>query len=246
MSTALPGNQWQVLMCVFRKTYGWHKKSDYITNSQIIEATRLGKSVVSRSLQLLEAANIITRSGRVVGFQKDWEKWQPELAKRLTKVSQVDNKNTGEKLATCQPELATCQPELAKRLTKVSQPLVTQKKKETIQKKLIQKKDIVLPEWINKETWDAFIEMRKSKKEPLTNYGAKLIINALERLKISGNDPTEVLNQSIMNNWKGVFALKENKNAVNSKDIKQHYSTQFSTNYEDPETYFKKQGAANV
>lgn len=83
----LSGNQWQVLMIIFRKTYGWHKKSDYIANCQIIEATGLGKSVVSRSLELLEKANIITRNGRTLEFQKDWEKWQPELAKRLTKVS---------------------------------------------------------------------------------------------------------------------------------------------------------------
>ena len=140
----LSGNQWQVLMIIFRKTYGWHKKSDYIANCQIIEATGLGKSVVSRSLELLEKANIITRNGRTLEFQKDWEKWQPELAKRLTKVSHVANKleinhvpkvsqmannNNSEKLATCQLQLA-------KRLTKVSHTLDTQRVKVLIQKKV--------------------------------------------------------------------------------------------------------------
>jgi len=128
MMMPLSGNQWQVLMCIIRKTYGFHKKQDCLTNSQIIEATKLGKTVVSRCLTLLQEGNFIIRKGHIMGFQKDWEQWQPELAKRITKVSQTDNNKQEEKLATWQPELA-------KRITKVSHPLDIQKKKETIQKK---------------------------------------------------------------------------------------------------------------
>jgi hypothetical protein len=72
-------------------------------------------------------------------------------------------------------------------------------------------RDVTLPDFINKENWDAFLEMRKQKKEPATEYAMKLIINKLTKLQVSGEDPNEILNESIMNRWKGVFALKDGR-----------------------------------
>ena len=66
----------------------------------------------------------------------------------------------------------------------------------------------LLPEWVNPEIWAAFIEIRKKKKAVQTPYALKLIMGELERLKEAGNDPDEVLRQSIANSWKGVFPLK--------------------------------------
>ena len=72
----LSANQWQVLLCIIRKTYGFHKKVDYIANKQIGDATGLGKTVVSRVLHNLEDIKLITRKGKYIGFQKDWEMWE--------------------------------------------------------------------------------------------------------------------------------------------------------------------------
>jgi len=119
-----------VLLCIIRKTYGFHKKVDHIANSQIVETTGLCKAVVSRSLQRLELSNIITRNGKHIGIQKDWEDWR-KLAVQLTneKVSSSVNQS-----------LLNSQPQLAEQSTKVSSPAVTQKIKETIQKKLYKRK----------------------------------------------------------------------------------------------------------
>ena len=76
MKMHLSSNQWQVLLCIFRKTYGFQKKVDYIANKQIGEATGLGKTVVSRVLHNLNDMHLITRNGKHLGFQKDWERWQ--------------------------------------------------------------------------------------------------------------------------------------------------------------------------
>lgn len=65
----------------------------------------------------------------------------------------------------------------------------------------------VLPEWIKKETWEAYREMRQRKRAPLTDRAAILIIKELEKLKLSGNQPEDVLNQSIMKSWTGVFPI---------------------------------------
>lgn len=139
MKRYLSPNQWQVLICIIRKTYGYHKKEDYIANSQICEATNLGKSVVSRALWSLEAMNIISRKGKFVGFQKDYEKWE-KLATLLTKDKLAEQSTLDSKLAKqlTNQKLAVQATELAGQLTKVSSPLVTQKKKETIQKKVVE------------------------------------------------------------------------------------------------------------
>ena len=81
--TSLAPNQWRVLIFIIRKTCGWHKEVDYIANFQIGNATGLCKAVVSRCLKGLSDMQLITRKGKYIGFQKDWEKWQ-ELAEPST------------------------------------------------------------------------------------------------------------------------------------------------------------------
>lgn len=72
-----------------------------------------------------------------------------------------------------------------------------------------------------------FIKMRKLIKKPLTNRGLELLIEKLH--KLSDGEPNKmlaILNQSIMNNWQGVFPLKdyEKPKAQNkSKDIDPEY-----------------------
>ncbi len=66
------------------------------------------------------------------------------------------------------------------------------------------------PSWIDKEVWDAFVEMRqaKGKRAPFTERAAKMLINELDRLRGQGHKPDEVLKQSVINGWSGVFPLK--------------------------------------
>lgn len=86
-------------------------------------------------------------------------------------------------------------------------------KNKNINKKENKKKDIgdfTIPEWLDRKTWEAFLEMRKRNRAVPTERAKELLIKELEKLKQSGNDPVAVLNQSIMNNYKGVFPLRNN------------------------------------
>ena len=67
-----------------------------------------------------------------------------------------------------------------------------------------------LPEWIPKETWDAFIQMRKRIGKPATDYAIKLIVAKLERFKNAGQDVKQVLEKSITSSWQDVFEIKGN------------------------------------
>ena len=61
-----------------------------------------------------------------------------------------------------------------------------------------------------KKTYIEFIKMRKLIKKPLTDRGLELLIGKLEKLA-PGNIAMQkaILEQSIMNNWQGVFPLKD-------------------------------------
>lgn len=58
----------------------------------------------------------------------------------------------------------------------------------------------------------AFMAYRKNIKSPMTAHAVELLLNKLETLA-PGDPDTQVaiINQSIMNGWKGVFALKESR-----------------------------------
>lgn len=126
----LKPNDWQILICLFRKTYGYQKKSDYITNSQIVEFTGLDKSVVCRGLKNLADKKLINRENGVISIQKDWEQWQltkqsTKREKKLTKQST----NNGKQLTK---QSTGVDQTVNKKLTKQS---TTKERKKLIQKK---------------------------------------------------------------------------------------------------------------
>jgi len=67
--TYLSPYEWQVLMFVFRKTYGYCKKSDWISNSQLVGITHIHKAHVSRTLKKLKDRNIVTQTGNKISFK---------------------------------------------------------------------------------------------------------------------------------------------------------------------------------
>ena len=69
-----------------------------------------------------------------------------------------------------------------------------------------------LPSWLPEENWAAFVEMRKKTlKKPATDFALFLVLKELYALKELGQDPLACLNQSIVNGWADVYALKEKK-----------------------------------
>lgn len=65
-----------------------------------------------------------------------------------------------------------------------------------------------LPDWIPLKAWEAFVEMRLSIRAPLSNNAIALLIGKLGKLRIAGHEPGAVLEQSVMNSWKGLFEVK--------------------------------------
>jgi phage replication O-like protein O len=95
--TNLSKYQVRLLWAIFRKTYGYQKKSDWISNSQFVEMTGIRKSHVSRAIKELCQRNILIREGVKVGFQKDYTSWT-ELQKKLPNEVTVTSTGNSKKL----------------------------------------------------------------------------------------------------------------------------------------------------
>lgn len=65
-----------------------------------------------------------------------------------------------------------------------------------------------LPEWIPEQSWDAFMAMRRQIKKPVTPDAVPLAIAKLDRLRKAGSSPGDVLDQSTLNCWQGLFEVK--------------------------------------
>lgn len=87
----MSGSEWQFVMCLFRKTYGFNKTEDWLTGSQIVKITGLKKERVSEAKKRLLERGIVTENRNKISFQKDHERWV-ELRKSVTVVTEKRNK----------------------------------------------------------------------------------------------------------------------------------------------------------
>ena len=85
----------RVLWFLLRKTYGWGKKSDWITLSQFSKSVGLDRRHVWRTLKNLSAKKgmiVISRDDKsrpTYGFQKDYSKWRMS-SRKMTVISGDD------------------------------------------------------------------------------------------------------------------------------------------------------------
>lgn len=70
----------------------------------------------------------------------------------------------------------------------------------------------VLPDWVPKEQWDAWLEARAKARKPATEFAKQLAVNRLSVLKEQGHHPAAVLAECALNNWAGIWPLKGTKN----------------------------------
>ena len=66
-----------------------------------------------------------------------------------------------------------------------------------------------IPDWIPLPTWNEYLTFRASKdRKPLSTFAQSLAVKKLDELRSSGHDPSAVLEQTILNNWSGLFPIR--------------------------------------
>ncbi len=69
--------------------------------------------------------------------------------------------------------------------------------------------EIEIPPWLPPGIWKTYCDHRGRR---FTADAKRLVIEQLDDWRQAGHDPTEILSNSIMNGWKGIFAPKEHSN----------------------------------
>ena len=85
-----------------------------------------------------------------------------------------------------------------------------------------------LPSWINSETWETYLEIRKSKRAATTPRAWNAVIKQLGIFRTKGYDPNEILETSIRANWTDVYEPQKNGNGgnkTNGKSADRAFST---------------------
>jgi len=200
----IPGEERQILDCIFRKTYGWHKTEDAISLSQFSVMTGINKPCVIRAIQGLLSKKIINviekdnAPAKVYKFNKDFHQWQPlskkiTLSKKIIGVIKKDNPSLSKKIPT----------------------------KTTTTKTTITKTRATLPAGLSEETFSEYLDMRKKIKKPLLEKSFNRFFKSLSTIcQQNKASPEDILNQSILNSWQGIFPLKQEfKNVGTSKNF---------------------------
>ncbi|MHB1285524.1 MAG: helix-turn-helix domain-containing protein [Leptospirales bacterium] len=69
--------------------------------------------------------------------------------------------------------------------------------------------EIILPDWLDPKDWNDFLSFRREIKAPMNAVAQRRAIIQLEQLRNEGQDPSQVINQSIVNGWRGLFSVKD-------------------------------------
>jgi phage replication O-like protein O len=92
-----------LVMTIWRKTYGWSKKEDWVSNSQLSESTGIARPNITRTLNSLKEKNIISKNGKKVSVNKNYNEWKVEWRKVISPDNRVispDNKKLSHQIPT--------------------------------------------------------------------------------------------------------------------------------------------------
>lgn len=74
----------------------------------------------------------------------------------------------------------------------------------------------VIPNCIDISKWEEWKNYKKEKKQKLTKSTADKQLKNLQKWHLEGQDPNEIIDNSISNGWAGLFPLKQQKSTFNN------------------------------
>lgn len=79
----LPGSERQIFDAILRKTYGFGKKSDYISHSQLAKMTGIDRKNISRILKSLKKKKLVVINDdsyvHKLSINKDYDQWKTDV-----------------------------------------------------------------------------------------------------------------------------------------------------------------------
>ncbi|EKE8308186.1 replication protein [Salmonella enterica] len=225
MHAGLSQHQLLVFMAVMRKTYGFNKKSDWVSNEQLSELTGILPHKCSSAKSALVKRGILTQTGRVIGINKTVSEWSSLPVKGTEKKPHLEKVNLPESGKKSLPESGKKSlPESGKKSLPESgngyypnqvntKDTITKDSKDNSNKPpkppravSFDASSVQLPDWLSSIIWSSWVEYRRDLKKPIkSQQTVTQAINLLDRCRLNGYTPEEIINRSIANGWQGLF-----------------------------------------
>ncbi|EEG9632357.1 replication protein [Salmonella enterica] len=212
MHAGLSQHQLLVFMAVMRKTYGFNKKSDWVSNEQLSELTGILPHKCSSAKSALVKRGILTQTGRVIGINKTVSEWSSLPVKGTEKKPYLEKVNLPESGKKSLPESGNGyypnQVNTKDTITKDSKDNSNKPPKPPKPPRAVSfdASSVQLPDWLSSITWSSWVEYRRDLKKPIkSQQTVTQAINLLDRCRLNGYTPEEIINRSIANGWQGLF-----------------------------------------
>ncbi len=212
MHAGLSQHQLLVFMAVMRKTYGFNKKSDWVSNEQLSELTGILPHKCSAAKSVLVKRGILTQTGRVIGINKTVSEWSSLPVKGTEKEPYLKKVTLPESGKKSLPESGKAyypnQVNTKDKHTKDNKDNINNPPKFP-RAVSFDASAVQLPDWLSAEIWSSWVAYRRDLKKPIkSQQTVTQAINLLDRCRLNGYSPDEIINQSIANGWQGLFEPK--------------------------------------
>ncbi|MDK2399546.1 replication protein [Escherichia coli] len=212
MRAGLSQHQLLVFMAVMRKTYGFNKKSDWVSNEQLSELTGILPHKCSAAKSVLVKRGILTQTGRVIGINKTVSEWPSLPVKGTEKRPYLKKVTLPESGKKSLPESGNAyypnQVNTKDKHTKDNKDNINNPPKSP-RAVSFDALAVQLPDWLSAEIWSSWVAYRRDLKKPIkSQQTVTQAINLLDRCRLNGYSPEEIINQSIANGWQGLFEPK--------------------------------------
>lgn len=123
----LTRNQAKVAHAICRKTYGFNKKIDRISDSQLAELTRLPRQKVNKAKNELIAMKVIVKSGSSIGPNKNLNEWEiPDCHQNGVTVTKTVTKSVTKIVTDVSPKQGHTKDTITKEKKESNTPLTPQ------------------------------------------------------------------------------------------------------------------------
>lgn len=212
MHAGLSQHQLLVFMAVMRKTYGFNKKSDWVSNEQISVLTGILPHKCSAAKSALVKRGILTQTGRVIGINKAVSEWSSLPVKGTEKKTYLKKVTLPESGKKSLPESGNAyypnKVNTKDKHTKDNKDNINNPPKSP-RAVSFDALAVQLPDWLSAEIWSSWVAYRRDLKKPIkSQQTVTQAINLLYRCRLNGYSPEEIINQSIANGWQGLFEPK--------------------------------------
>lgn len=189
------------------------------TPSALAQVVRHQVGTVEKALKIFQDLGLIEVLDNGAIYMLDIQNFIGESSTEADRIRQYRAKIKEDKdgVQMLQQMYNKCTPEI-----EIEKEIEKEKKKDKDIEKKVKKEtefDLLINDNFNdeqiKNTIYEFIKMRKTIKKPLTTRGLELLIKKLYTMTTNIDEQIEILNNSIMNNWQGIFPLKKEKQYKN-------------------------------